>query len=97
MREADLAVGRTAETVDLAFEARKKFREWLAAVSRRDEIVRQLIERPIEIRIEPIVTLIDAHQDLTLLTVVPIERKTGAFADEKSIGAPAGEEIRPQP
>src|SRR5262249_26664281 len=58
-----------------------------------DKIVRQLIERPIEICVEPIVTLVDAYKNLAVKKAVPIERKTGAFADKNTIGAPAGEEF----
>src|SRR5262249_38086132 len=92
-QEADLTVRRTAETIDLAFEAGGDFQNGLPQRLALDEVIRQLIERPIEIRVEPVVALVDADENLAVKKVVPVERKTGAFADDNAIAAPRGEEF----
>jgi hypothetical protein len=85
---ADLAARRTAVTVDLTPQARIDVQDGAAQRLALDEIVGQLIERAIVIRVQPRVAFEHPDQDLPLALVIAIEREAGAFADRDAIGEP---------
>src|SRR5689334_23716120 len=85
--EALCAVGRAAEAVDLALEARIDGEDRLAQGFALDEIVGQLVERAIEIIVGFDVVHEHADEDFPVKSVVAIKREAGAFSDDDAVGA----------
>src|SRR5438105_4169118 len=90
---AHLAVRRAAETVDLAFEIRLHLQDGVAQHFALDEIIRQLIERPVEVIVEPHIALVSPDHDFAVEAMVTIERETGTLSDQDTVGALAREEM----
>jgi hypothetical protein len=91
--EADGAIRKTAETVDVTFEAGSDLQNGLPQRLALDEVVRQLIERPVEMGVEPIVGLKDADENLPVTPAVLVEGKAGALADENALAAAGRKEV----
>ena len=91
--EADAAVRRAAEAVDLALELRPHAEDRVAQRLALDEVVRKLVERPVEIVVGAHVALERADQDFPVQPMILVERKAGALADQDAVGLLRREEL----
>ena len=78
-----------AKTIDLAFQAGLEGENDFAQRFAFNEVVGQLIERPIEIVIRANIAFVCADHDFAVEAVVPVEGKIRPLADKDAIRATA--------
>src|SRR5947209_6048445 len=83
--EADAAVGRAAETVDLAFERWLHLKDCASQRLALDEVVGKLVERSVKVIVGLYVSRKGADQNFPVEPVILIERKTSALADQDAV------------
>src|SRR5262245_2391541 len=84
------AAGRDAVAVDLAGEPRLHREDRLAQGFALDEIVRQLVEGPVEVVVDAGIALEHADQNFAVELVVAVEGKAGALADQDAVAGDRG-------
>src|SRR5579871_6660534 len=88
-----LAARETAEAVDAPFQVGIAGDQGIAQGFALDEIVRQLIERPVEPGVGQHIRLIGPDQDFSIAQMIAIESETGTLADHNAVGARARLEL----
>ncbi|MBN9183258.1 MAG: hypothetical protein J0I66_09725, partial [Microbacterium sp.] len=84
---------RAAEPVDLALEARLNLQQRVAQRLALDEVVRQLIERSVEVIVDAHIVLVDADEDFPLQPMIGVIDETGALADPQMRPARIGQQL----
>src|SRR5579884_1460419 len=89
---AQLAARHGAETVDLSLEIGLHLEDRVAQRVTLDEIVRELVERPVKIVVDADIFLVGADHDLPVEAMIPIEHETRALSDQDAVAERRGEE-----
>src|SRR4051795_3488734 len=76
-----------AKPTDLAFDARISIDDRVAQRLAFDEVLRELIERPVEIGVEHGIGLESSDEDFSIQPMVPVECKARAPANENPVCA----------
>src|SRR6202035_3653145 len=80
------AIAPGAEAIDAAFHRRLDRDDGVFQHVALDEVVGKLVERPVEIVVDPDVAFERSDHDLPVAQMIAVERKTGALADDDAVG-----------